>query len=225
LARLRHHGIGVLDVDVVQLTEDADVEALAPALEAAAVLGARHMLVINRDREETRAAERFGEICEASARLGLRAVLEFLPFTSTKSVEQADRFVALAGHATGGVLVDPLHLRRSGGSAADVAVLVAANPGRYPYLQLCDGPKAAPEGRGAALYAEAVENRLAPGNGEFALAELLSILPGAPLSIECPVAAHVHLSTAERAQRVLIATRRLLEGATESSAQRAPEPA
>jgi len=211
LARLHHHGIGVLDVDVVQLSEDTSVASLAGVFDAAAVLGARYILAINRDRDETRAAEHFAEVCSACEPLRLGVVLEFLPFTATKTVEQADRLVAAAGNPAGCVLVDPLHLRRSGGSAAAVGRLASANPARYPYLQLCDGSSAPPEGRGLALYTEAVENRLAPGEGELGLAELLAALPRVPLSVECPVAADAGRSAAERAEHLFRATRGLLE--------------
>ncbi len=211
LARLRHHGIGVLDVDVVQLSEETRVARLAGVFDAAAVLGARYVLAINRDRDEARAAERFAEVCRACEPLRLGVVLEFLPFTATKTVEQAERLVVAAGRPAGGVLVDPLHLRRSGGSPAVVARLASANPMRYPYLQLCDGSALAPEGRGLALYTEAVENRLAPGEGELGLPDLLAALPSVPLSVECPVAADAGRSAAERAEHLFRATRRLLE--------------
>jgi sugar phosphate isomerase/epimerase len=143
----------------------------------------------------------------------MRTVLEFMVFTAIKTVEQADRIIGRARHPAGAVLVDPLHLRRSGGSPADVAALVALNADRYPYAQFCDGLLATPDGRGPALYAEAVEDRLAPGEGELPLAELLAALPaGAALSVEAPVAAYAHLGAGERAQRLIAATRRLLEG-------------
>jgi len=213
IARLRHHGIGVLDMEVIRLREDTEVAELAPVLESAAAIGARHVLVISQDADEDRVVEHFAEICEAAHGFGMSTVLEFMVFTAIKTVEQADRIIERARHPGGAVLVDPLHLRRSGGSPADVAELVALNADRYPYAQLCDGLLATPGGRGPALYAEAVEDRLAPGEGELPLAELLAALPaGAALSVEAPVAAYAHLGAGERAQRLIAATRRLLEG-------------
>ena len=88
---------------------------------------------------------------------------------------------------------------------------MAANPDRYPYVQLCDGPRASPDGGGRGLYEEAVFNRLAPGDGELPLLELIEAMPaGAPLSVETPVAAVAHLSPRERAEHAMAATRRLL---------------
>jgi len=211
IARLRHHGLGVLDVEVVRMREDTQPALLRPVLESARELGARHVLVINQDADETRAADKFARICDEAQAFELRPVLEFMVFTATKTVEQADRIVELAAHPSAGVLVDPLHLQRSGGSPSDVARLVAANPGRYPYAQLCDAPRASPDGGGRGLYEEAVYNRLAPGDGELPLLDLIEALPaGAPLSVETPVDAIAHLSPSERAEHTMAATRRLL---------------
>lgn len=211
IARLRHHGLGVLDIEVVRMDEDTDPTLLRPVLESAHAIGARHVLVINLDSDETRAADKFALICEEAVAFELRPVLEFMVFTATKTVQQADRMVGRAAHPAAGVLVDALHLQRSGGSPADVAPLVAANPGRYPYAQLCDGPRAAPGGGGRGLYEEAVHNRLAPGDGELPLLELVGAMPsGAPLSVETPVAAVAHLSPRERAEHTMAATRALL---------------
>jgi sugar phosphate isomerase/epimerase len=211
IARLRHHGLGVLDVEVVRLRPDTEPAALRPALEAAAALGARHVLVVNQDPDDERAAEHFAGICAEAEPYEVRPVLEFMVFTATKRVADADGIVRRAGHPAGGVLVDSLHLQRSGGTPADVADLAKANPDRYPYAQLCDAPEAAPEGGGRALYEEAVENRLAPGEGELPLEELVRALPpNTALSVETPVAAIAHLAAPERAERIMAATRRVL---------------
>jgi sugar phosphate isomerase/epimerase len=168
---------------------------------------------VNQDAERARAIEHFAELCDAAATLGLRAVLEFIVFSVTKTLDQADRMVAQAANPSGGVLVDPLHLQRSGGSPAQLARHVAANPARYPYAQICDAPLSAPRGGGGALYREAVEDRLAPGDGELPLLEVLAALPpDAALSVEAPVRADFHLTPTERARRVMGAVRRLLDG-------------
>ena len=211
LAHLNHHGLGVLDVEVVRLRDGIDVPALGPVLEVAAALGARHLLVINQSLDEARAAEAFGAICAQAQPYRLRPVLEFMAFTATRTAEDALRLVERAGHDGGGVLVDALHLSRSGGSPAELHSIVQQAPGRFPYAQLCDAPSAAPQGGRRGLYQEAVESRLLPGEGKLPLAEMVRALPaGIPLSIETPVAAIAHLSPQARAQRALDATRRLL---------------
>ena len=212
ISRLRHHGLGVLDIEVVRMREDTEPSLLRPVLESARELGARHVLMINQVADEARAADKLACISEEAQAFGLRTVLEFMVFTATKTVEQADRIVELASHPAAGVLVDPLHLSRSRGTPANVASLVAANPDRYPYAQLCDGPRAVPNGGGRTLYEEAVCNRLAPGDGGLPLVELIEALPArAPLSVETPVGAVAHLVPRVRAELAMAATRRLLE--------------
>jgi sugar phosphate isomerase/epimerase len=212
IARLADHGIGVLDVEVVRLRADTDARALEPLLESAAALGARHLLVVGLDEDEARSAERFAAICEVADGYGIRPVLEFMLFSAVRTPEAAHRIVLAAGHPAGGVLVDPLHLSRAGGSPRDVAALAAEHPERSPYAQLCDGPRTGPPGGNRALYEEAVENRLAAGDGALPLAEMITALPErVPLSPETPVAALAGRPAAERARCAMAATRHLLE--------------
>jgi sugar phosphate isomerase/epimerase len=210
LARLRHHGLGVLDVEVIRLNGDTDVAGLRPVFESAAALGALNVLVIGNEPDEDRLVERFRELCEEAAPLGLGVALEFMVFTSCRTLEDASRIVERAEHPAAVVLVDPLHLRRSGGSPADVARLVAEHPERFPYAQLCDAPLAAPGDSRRDLYREAVDHRLNAGDGELPLAALVAALPaGVPLSVETPVHALKDRPAAERARRAMEATRRL----------------
>ncbi len=106
-SRLEHHGCGVLDVEVVRLRPAPNLDALAPALEAAATLGARHLLVVGEDGENQQLAEALHELCLRAAPLGLRPVLEFIPFTRVATLAQAVAIVRAADHPAAGVLVDP----------------------------------------------------------------------------------------------------------------------
>lgn len=211
ISRLREHGLSVLDVEVVRLEGETDVAALRPMLESAALLGARHVLVIANEPDESRLTERFRELCEHSAEVGLRPALEFMVFSACRTVRDADRVVARAEHPAGAVLVDPLHLRRSGGTPQDVAELAEANPSRYPYAQLCDAPLAPPGDGTRGLYREAVHDRLNAGEGELPLTALLAALPERlPVSVETPVGALAGQPAAERARRAMDAVRRVL---------------
>ncbi|HEX5193224.1 MAG TPA: TIM barrel protein [Solirubrobacteraceae bacterium] len=213
LRRLQETGLGVLDVEVLRLRPDTDVVAVRPMLESAQALGARHLLVVGLDDDHARLAETFGALCSEAEPYRVRPALEFMRMSSVPTVHDADRIVSAAGHPAGAVLVDPLHLARSGGTPADVAPLAAAHPDRYPYVQLCDAPLRAPGyGMTRDLYVEAVQHRLNPGDGELPLRELLDVLPDRiPIGVEAPVAALADRPPAERARASLQATRRLLE--------------
>jgi sugar phosphate isomerase/epimerase len=203
LSALRTDGMGVLDVEALVLDETFELDDLAPGIEVAAALEARHLLVVGADRNHARLAARLHELCVRSEPLGIRPMLEFIPFSSVATLEQAVAIVDAAAHPAAGVLVDPLHLRRSGGSPAQVAELARSTPERFPYVQLCDAPLAAPDGGTRGLYREAVTARLLPGDGQLPLRELLNALPpGLALSVEIPTCALGEVCGAERIDRI-----------------------
>ena len=186
IARLADTGTRVLDVEVLRLRPDSRMDDALRILDAGALLQARAVLVICNDAEEDRLVDRFAAVCEAAGERGLQACLEFMIFSSVKTIADAERVLDRAGHPAGAILVDALHLQRSGGTPADVS---AVAPERLPYVQLCDGPFQPILPDGAVALTEALTGRLFPGDGELPLAELLGALPaGASLAVEAPVA-------------------------------------
>jgi sugar phosphate isomerase/epimerase len=108
------------------------------------------------------------------------------------------------------VLVDALHLARTGGVPADV---LAAPAGLIRSAQLCDAPARRPESE-AAIIAEARTGRLPPGEGDLPVRELLLALPDdAVLSVEVPMTEGA--SPEPHARRVFVASRRLFEALCE----------
>lgn len=210
-------GVRLLDVEVVRLRPNARVDLLLPALDAAAELGARHVLTVCEDPDEGRFIATFGEFARACSQRGMRAVLEFMRFSECTSFEQAMRLVTLTrvgGADDVGVLVDALHLTRSGGTPAQVAGYAADFPEMFPYVQICDAPLLPPQGGVAEVRDEAVYRRMLPGDGELPLAALLAALPaGIPVCIETPVPALASLTDTERAVAAFAAGRRLLRDA------------
>jgi sugar phosphate isomerase/epimerase len=215
IARLDHGGLRVLDVEVVRLADARSDPAWPEAFESAAHLGARNVLVVCWDRDLSRAAAAFAAACEAAGGFGLRCALEFMPFSGVRTLAEAVRLVEAAPPA-GGVLVDALHLHRSGATPSDVAAVIAARPDTVPYVQLCDAPRQAPAG--LTPLDEAVGHRLQPGEGELPLGELLAALPSSiPISVEVTNPAMATLAAVDRAQRAMAATLRLLRDAGQTS--------
>jgi sugar phosphate isomerase/epimerase len=208
-------GVRLLDVEVVRLRPNTRLDLLAPALDAAAELGARHVLTVCEDPDETRFVATFGAFARACAERGIRAVLEFMRFSECTSFEQAMRLAMLTrvDGADVGVLVDALHLARSGGTPAQIAGYAAEFPEMFPYVQVCDAPLLPPHGGVAEVRDEAVHRRMLPGDGELPLAALLAALPpGIPVCVETPVPALAALTDTERAAAAFAAGRRLLRG-------------
>jgi sugar phosphate isomerase/epimerase len=137
LARLADTGTCVLDVEVLRFRPDSRMDDALRILDAGARLQARAVLIICNDPDEDRLVDRFAAVCEAAGERGLRACLEFMIFSSVKTMAEAERVLSRADHPAGAILVDALHLQRSGGTPADVS---AVAPQRLPYASARSRP-------------------------------------------------------------------------------------
>jgi sugar phosphate isomerase/epimerase len=197
-------GLGILDLEVVRLGPETAFDDHLRLLESAQVLGADHLLTVSMHADRAATEDELGRLCAAAAGGPTRVALEFMRFTAVHTLADA---LALAGDAV--VLVDALHLARTGGTPADLA---AVAPRRIGYLQICDAPADAPAAD--LLAEEARHHRLPPGAGELPLAALLAAAPELPVSVEVQsdrlAADH---PPAERARRLRAAAVRTLEEA------------
>jgi sugar phosphate isomerase/epimerase len=198
-------GLAVLDLEVVRLGPDACLADHLRLLEVAQILGARYLLTVSSHPDRTATTDELGRLSAASAGGPTRVVLEFMRFTRVGTLTEA---VEIATAADAVVLVDALHLARSGGTPADLA---AVAPERIGYLQICDAPAVAGPWP---LAEEARHRRLPPGQGDLPLAALLEHAPpDVPVSVEVQsdrLAAE--LPPGERARTLLEAARRTLRG-------------
>ena len=215
-AVLERTGIEVLDVEVVWIQPGPPDPAHDRIVDIGAEVGARNVLVVSSDPDVGAATAKFARLCERGERLGLRIALEFGFFTDVRSLAEAVSIVRSAANPAGAVLIDPLHLERTGGAPADVAAL---SRDLLPYAQYCDAPMRGP---GAGRYAveeiirEALDDRLQCGEGALPQYELLRALPaGLPLSIELrsKYLRDTYPDAAERARVTFEATRRFLAAA------------
>jgi sugar phosphate isomerase/epimerase len=210
--RLDATGIQVLDIDAIFIVPDTDVPSLRPALDAGAELGARHVSVSGFDADHGRLAANLGRLGEEIDARGLRMVLEFLPYTYIRTLEEAHEILREIGAPNAGILVDALHLNRSGGTPEDLA---AYDPALFPYFHVCDAPAASPPADG--LRAEARSDRLYPGEGGLPLrAFVTAFRPGTAAEIEVPSARRAFMPFAERARLAAETSRRLFDTIDES---------
>jgi sugar phosphate isomerase/epimerase len=185
---LAETSLGVLDVEVFRVRPGTAVAEAEPLLAIGAAWGARFLLTAVEDPEPARRAEVVSELCELASSYELRIIVEPMVFSAVRTPAEAAALLDAAQADDAGVLIDPLHLARAGGSPSD---LDALGPARMPYVQLCDAASAEPaqrdpEGLRRAVQ-EAVSCRLPPGEGVLPLADLLArVDPGAPVSLEVP---------------------------------------
>jgi sugar phosphate isomerase/epimerase len=105
------------------------------------------------------------------------------------------------------LLIDTMHLVRSGSGAADVANL---DPNLIGYVQLCDVPL---RPRIADYMQESMTERMAPGSGELPLRDILAALPRhLVIGIEVPLQSQAlaGASPPQRLGRCVEAARHLL---------------
>lgn len=209
---LRDSGLVVLDILAFYLQADFNRAAVLPALDLAARFGARHTLVQGDDTHWARLCDHFGEFCEAAAEFGLCAALEFVPSRPLATLTMAQQLLKDTQQANAAILVDALHLIRSGGSAKDLAGIA---PNLLPYAQISDGLFAPGEPDLSLLGRMPLGKRALPGDGCLPLREILAALPpDIPLSLEVTqpaVGNDAALTPPAWARRVLESTQALLQ--------------
>jgi sugar phosphate isomerase/epimerase len=203
---LASQGVRLNEIEFIQLTPGLDIASFAPLLEAGAELGASAVTVSGDDPDHLRLTASFAALCDLAGIFGLRVDLEFMRWRVVGTLAQAEAVVRGADRPNGAILVDALHLSRSGGAPGDLAAV----PRRFlRAAQLCDAAPTQPVSDADAV-AEAREGRLPPGEGALSLAALVQALPAdAALSVELPMRgpdARARIATA------YAATRRLLDG-------------
>ena len=169
--RLDDTGTIALDMEPIFVTPDGDDGARM--VEAAAAVGARNLLIVSRGVDDDRFSDRFAELCDLAEPHGIGCSIEFLAFMSVSSLGQTLGILDRVARPNAAVLVDALHMIRTGATPSEVGRVASDTPDRLPYAQLCDGPLTAPDD----LVADALDGRSTLGAGEFPLRDLLAVLP------------------------------------------------
>src|SRR4029079_4630273 len=126
--------------------------------------------------------QNLGHLAALAQNYGLEIAFEFMPFTQVRSYEDASRIKREVGATNLRLLIDALHLSRSG---ADFRKLDKFDPSIVSYAHLCDAPAETPPADG--LRDEARLRRLYPGEGELALDDFLDAMPAdACIGLEAP---------------------------------------
>jgi sugar phosphate isomerase/epimerase len=214
-AALQATGMRLLDIELARICEGVDVRSYLPAMEAGAQLGARHLLTSGWCSDRVFVLERFIELCELAAPLGLTVDFEFVTFTSYRTLADAAQLVRASKCHNAGLCIDTLHFDRSECSINDLARLPR---GWFHYAQICDGP---------ANYAVddnsmrriAREARLYLGEGGIDVPAILASMPAIPYSIELPHHERLaQLGPVEFARQCLVTAKECLARAAHASA-------
>ena len=208
-ALLAETGVRVLEVGVFPIRTEVETRHYDPVIVFCGRIGARYLVcpVENPDRLERLQA--FRAVCDQALRHNVAALIEFNPYSACRTLADAVEIVEAANRQNAGLVIDAMHLSRSGGSPADLATV---DPSLLRLVHLCDAstPPNTARSRGE-LRAESRAARRLPGEGALWLDELLDGLPSdVGMSIEAPSATTAHLSAAERAKRAYEVTQDFL---------------
>jgi sugar phosphate isomerase/epimerase len=144
-------------------------------LDAAEGLAARHIKIgdLGNDCADVPAmSEEFGVLCRQAAERGTNVLFEMLPapFSRAPSLDQVLAICSGCGAKNGGIMLDNLHLQRTGTPSEDIVRKIARD---IPLgVEINDGALAVPLN----LHDSVVNKRLLPGDGEFDIAAFLQAL-------------------------------------------------
>lgn len=203
---MRETGLHMLEAGVFPIKPGLDVAALRPIVAFTARIGGRFLVCPIEDADETRRLQTFRALCDLCATYNLVTLAEFNPYSACRSLAEARALVLAAQRDNAALVIDLLHLSRSGGSAED---LRKVEPHLLRLVHFCDAAPM-PEGQRTMdeLRAESRTARRLPGEGVLPLKDLLAAFPqGTPISVEAPSQSLAGLSVEEKAKRVLETTR------------------
>lgn len=184
-------------------------------LEAAEVLGARHLKVTPDgddgpwDRQVW--AARFGELAAQAQGVGARLGIEFFPWSNIKTLHDGLQLVADAGHDAGGVVIDTWHVARAHTPPSDLA---AVPLDRIVGVELNDADAEVV----GTLFEDTVHRRRYCGEGVFDLTGMIAALRTAgwngPWGVEILSDEHRAQPVGEAIARAAASARNVLHEAT-----------
>ena len=182
-ARLADTGIEVLDVELFRMDPKLEAEDFAAELDATAELGAKNIIAQLPDPDRARAAARFARLCDLAQPLGIFVSLEFPHWTETGTLAEAARIVRTVNRPNAAILVDMLHMARSGSSCDELGKLPRE---WFRFAHVCDAEKQVPPTMDG-IIRTARDERLFPGEGTIDIHGILACLPDdIPYSLEIP---------------------------------------
>ncbi|WP_205522338.1 TIM barrel protein [Streptomyces sp. S1A1-7] len=207
IAAMRDRDVSISLGEGMVVREGADIQDRVGDLEIMAELGVRRINTVSLDPDLDRSIDQFGILAENAASLGMETTVEASPGLTVPDLPSALDVVRQVGRPDFRLLVDTMHIVRSGSGPDDLARL---DPGVIGYIQLSDAPlvPAIPH-----YMEEAMFERMVPGTGELPLLDVLEVLPrDLVIGLEIPLRAEAMAGVGphERVGRCVDAARGLL---------------
>jgi sugar phosphate isomerase/epimerase len=207
LAAMNHRGVAISLGDGFLVLPGVEMAAFAADLDVLAELRVPRINVVSLDPDLGRTFDQFAALTELAAQRNIRTAVEPVPGLTVGDLPTALAAEEHVGRPEFQLLIDTMHLVRSGSGTTHLAAL---DPNQIGYAQLCDSTLRA---RSDNYADEAVFERMVPGEGELPLSDILSVLPSdIVIELEVPrrSLALAGVSPIDRLRPCVDAARRLL---------------
>jgi sugar phosphate isomerase/epimerase len=172
LAAMDDRGVSISLGEGLLIAPGVDVRSYTADLDTMAELGIPRINTVSLEADRARTFDELAVLTSLAADRGLLTSVEPVPGLAIADLPTAMAAVQHVGRDEISLLIDTMHVARSGAGADDLRSLPAE---RIGHIQLCDVPlRSSKEWN----YAEeAMYHRMVPGEGELPLAEMLAALP------------------------------------------------
>lgn len=207
IAAMHDRGVSISLGEGCTIREGVDATSYQADLDLFVELGTERINTVSMDPDFNRTCDQFSIMAELAAERGLRITTELAPSLTIGDLPTALAALRQIGRPDFRLLIDTMHVVRSGSTPADVAAL---DPELIDYVQICDAPR---QPRFESYHEESMFERMVPGEGGLGLPELLKVLPQDRVyAIEVPLRSQALAGVGphERLGRCVEATRRLL---------------
>ncbi|WP_152655668.1 sugar phosphate isomerase/epimerase [Oceanobacillus sp. CFH 90083] len=179
---LQDTGLGLLDIELARIADGVNPMQYEAEFEAAAELGARHVLSSIWSDDRSYYIEQFAKLCDLADQYGLTVELEFVPIASVTNLAGVLDILHTVNKDNAGLMIDIHHFHRSHDTVADLRKVPEE---LFRFVHLCDAPGEIP-----AEHKELVriirEGRSYVGEGGIDVASIVNSIPQVPYSIELP---------------------------------------
>jgi sugar phosphate isomerase/epimerase len=188
--RLRQHlltamddrGVGISLGEGMVIGPGADVSGLAADLDVMAELGVAQVNTLSFDPDRNRTFDQLATLTAMAAERGIGTIIELAPGLTIGDPATLLAAIEHVGRPDLRLAVDTMHWARSGNGAAELAEL---GPDKIGYVQRSDTTL---KPRMKSYMEEAMYERMAPGDGELPLAEVLAAVPAdVVIGLEIPM--------------------------------------
>jgi sugar phosphate isomerase/epimerase len=182
---LNDTGITALDIEVLWFQPGESIDSHDRLVDIARAINARNILCVSSEPDIEQTKKRFRHVCELVEGSDIRVVLEFLAITEINTLAKAREVLQDVNHPAAGILVDTLHLQRTGSSVDDFRAIASQQRDVLPYLQLCDASATLQDNSYEGVLEDALYLRQLPGEGQLPLEDILQAADKRlPLSLE-----------------------------------------